>query len=205
MRVCFYCGESKINSIYNDMVDRSVVEIQETTGTKKQAGIKADAKVTLGKLCSFLGLSDFSAGLDVNLQEERANSQTVVTKLAPEQMQKIIEAKAKFDQGTLKLSKALKILESGGPAQFVSHKIHLKLDHDKTPPKIVKQDKSAVLSGRSDKFDISIRTALSCFVTETTWLRFKDHEKPAKVFGLVTFVDMDKKVADIEPLLLYYA
>jgi hypothetical protein len=78
------------------------------------------------------------------------------------------------------------------------------LDQDATPPEIVRQDKSAVLSGRSDEITVSIRTALSCFDTETTWLRFKDHKKTVGIFGLVTFVDLENNVADIEPLLLYY-
>ena len=64
MRFCFYRGESKINSLYNDTVDRTEVEIRQMHARTTQGGIGVGAKATLGKICEFFGLCSAPKILD---------------------------------------------------------------------------------------------------------------------------------------------
>ena len=59
MRFCFYCGEKKINSLYNDTVDRTEVEIQKMHARTMQGSIGLGAKQPSGNSLSSWGCPIF--------------------------------------------------------------------------------------------------------------------------------------------------
>ena len=66
MRFPFYRGVSKIEAIYNDIVDRTedemIEEVVEKHGKEAAIGFQA----TLGKLCGFLSLPDLLSDVSPN-------------------------------------------------------------------------------------------------------------------------------------------
>lgn len=185
MKFCFYRGVNKINGLYNDCVERTEIEIQEME--ENAYSIRTKFGLKFGQLCEFLGLPNIGASIGADIERKSAKSKTVVTRLMPEQKQRIIEARALRDQGSLTFEHAIQKVALEGRSQYVSDRLTLKLDESVTPPDIVKRDKSAVLSGNYEGTKISIRVSLSCLGTEPTWMRFERHTKPVGVFGLMTY------------------
>ena len=59
MRFCFYRGVSKINSLYNDCVERTEVEVQKKEEKKEKGKLSSSISLKFGQLCELLGLKPY--------------------------------------------------------------------------------------------------------------------------------------------------
>ncbi|MCK4415155.1 MAG: hypothetical protein KAY32_16610 [Candidatus Eisenbacteria sp.] len=205
LRFYFYLGEAKINSLYNECVERTEIEKRELTSARAHGKALAKLRLTLGQLLKSLGLGSMESAVGVELGGELASSKEVVTKLMAEQKLMIVEARATRDQGTLDLVKTFETVVSSQKSLFCALEIPMQLDAEATPVEKIKEGVAPVLSGTAAGINVRIRASVREMRTPETWQRFIDHPQPAGVFGRLTYASPADRVAEIQPVAMYWA
>jgi hypothetical protein len=200
----FYFAEDKINSFYNDAVERTEKEIITTQANTVSSKLLGKGKITLGKILSLLGLPGLEAEVGAKIAGESARSRKVVSYLAPEQKLRIIRTRLSRDERLLDLREGP--IGSRLPTRptYVLFKTMLSLDVDARSVNDVEKTKSAVFAGSLANYTLRIEAYVDYMRSPNAWRRFINVETRVAGFGTLNNVNKESHVARIDPIVLCY-
>ncbi|MHC4664366.1 MAG: hypothetical protein ACYS9T_00215 [Planctomycetota bacterium] len=199
-----YFAEKKLERFYDYLVERTEEKITKRKVKGVEGKVRGKGKAKVGKLLAMLGLGEMEVEAEVSTAGKLSFQTDIVAKFTAAQKVKALVLKLNCEEKLVALSASADLSnfpKEGSPIFFTAR---LKTDYNRRSEVDVERTQAAILAGEIGDASVEIQASIEYMESKNAWRRW---QSPTKMVGFGTVIGAyaDKKLLEIDPIVLGYA